>query len=99
MSHTVRRAVLVAAIGLPCPYCGRAMIEPEHSPSRDHIRSRKRRGTLGDSSNRAIVCWPCNSHKGEWSLERWANRLQRDGDQRADHVAAFLATLASAGRR
>ena len=96
MTHIVRRAVLVAALGLPCPYCGRPMVEPERSPSRDHIRARRRRGTLEQPGNLAIVCWPCNSDKGSQSLEHWAICLERDGDPRASHVQAFLRAIAHA---
>ena len=37
MSHTVRRPILVAALGSPCPYCGMAMLG-DRQPSRDHIK-------------------------------------------------------------
>jgi hypothetical protein len=42
------------------------------------------------AGNRAIVCQPCNEAKGSLSLQRFANRLARDGDPRALRVAAFL---------
>jgi len=90
MSHIVRRPILVAALGSPCPYCGMAMLG-DREPSRDHIKPRSRRHRL--PGNQAIVCWRCNQAKGSLSLGRWLNRLRAAGDSRAEHVTAFVAQL------
>jgi len=88
MSHTPRRAVLVAAIGSPYFLCGEPMVCPRRWPSRNHIKPRSKRYQL-TSDNRAIVCQPCNQAKGSPSLQRFANRLARAGI-RAVHSAALL---------
>ena len=95
MSHTVRRPILVAALGSSCPYCGMAMLG-NREPSRDHIKPRSRRHRLRD--NQAIVCCQCNQARGSLSLGRWLNRLKTAGDPRAEHVAAFVAQVAPASR-
>jgi 5-methylcytosine-specific restriction endonuclease McrA len=90
MSQVPRRAVLVAAIGSPCPPCGELMVGPDRWPTRDHLKPRSKgyRLTVG---NRAIFCAPCNTAKGSLSLQRFANQLRRDGEpSRADLVQAFL---------
>lgn len=88
MTHTPRRAVLVAAIGSPCPYCGEPMVGPERWPTRDHIKPR-RFGGSGDPVNGAIVCNRCNNDKGGLTLRHFASRLRRAGDPRAERVYAF----------
>jgi len=93
MCTEVRRPILVAAIGTPCPYCGEVMDTGQRAPSRDHIRSYKRGGRLADPNNRVIVCQRCNSDKGHLSLEAFRNRLARAGDPRAVHVEAFMREL------
>ncbi|MPZ33033.1 MAG: hypothetical protein GEV13_18920 [Rhodospirillales bacterium] len=89
MSHAPRRAVLVAAFGSPCPYCGEPMVGPDRWPTRDHIKPRRFGCTLDDASNRAVVCEPCNNDKGSLTLRRFRNRLRRVGDARANRVHAF----------
>jgi hypothetical protein len=88
MCTPLSRPVLLAALGLPCPYCGEPMQFPERRPSRDHIEPRSRGGTLAPD-NRAIVCQRCNTDKGSRSLGRWVYRLCRAGDPRARRIAAF----------
>jgi 5-methylcytosine-specific restriction endonuclease McrA len=83
------RAILAAAIGLPCPYCGNPMTG-ERAPSRDHIRPRSKGFTLADPANRAIVCQPCNEDKGSRSLGSFLFRLRRAADPRTQCVAAFI---------
>jgi 5-methylcytosine-specific restriction endonuclease McrA len=89
MSQVPRRAVLVAAIGSPCPLCGEPMAGPDRWPTRDHIKPRSKGHRLTDG-NCAIVCQPCNKAKGSLSLQRFANRLARAGDPRAARVDAFI---------
>ncbi|WP_147151715.1 HNH endonuclease signature motif containing protein [Reyranella soli] len=88
MSQESRRAVLVAAIGQPCPYCWETMGGPDRWPTRDHIKPRLK-GYRLTADNQAIVCAPCNKAKGSLSLQRFANRLARAGDPRALCVAAL----------
>ena len=83
------RAILIAATGQPCPYCGEPMTG-ERAPSRDHIRPRSKGFTLADPANRAIVCQPCNTDKGSRSLASFLYRLRLAGDPRAVHVEAFM---------
>jgi 5-methylcytosine-specific restriction endonuclease McrA len=90
MIHTPRRPLLVAPIGLPCPYCGEPMTVPDRAPSHDHIRPKSPRHTLDKLGNRAVVCWRCNQDKGSLSVGRFLNRLARAGDPRAMHVEAFM---------
>src|SRR5262245_62070658 len=80
MCTTIRRPVLLAAVGMLCPYCGEPMTLPDRAPSRDHIRPRKRGGTLDDRSNRAVVCCRCNSDKDHLSQLQFLNRLRRAQD-------------------
>jgi 5-methylcytosine-specific restriction endonuclease McrA len=82
------RPELVAAIGLPCPYCGEPMTGPNRWPTRDHIKPVAHGGD-GGPLNSAVVCEPCNSDKGSQSLRRFRNILRRRGDPRADRVHAF----------
>ena len=97
MSHIVRRPILVAALGSPCPYGGMAMLG-DRQPSRDHIKPRSRRHGL--PGNQAIVCCQCNQAQGSLSVGRRLqsvesiNRLRAEEDLRAQHVAAFVARLA-----
>lgn len=80
----VRRADLVAAIGLPCSYCG----EPMVAPTRDHVRPRsKGGGTL--AQGKALACDRCNTDRGSRTLGSWLYRLRTAGDPGADIVAAF----------
>ena len=97
MSQVPRRAVLVAAIGSPCPLCGEPMAGPDRWPTRDHIKPRSKGNRL--AGNRAIVCAPCNKAKGSLSLQRFANRLARAGDPRAAQVEAFILRLVSSPLR
>jgi 5-methylcytosine-specific restriction endonuclease McrA len=94
MSQVPRRAVLVAAIGSLCPLCGEPMAGPDRFPTRDHIKPRSKGHRL-TADNRAIICARCNKAKGSLSLQRFANRLARTGDPRAEHVAAFIVWQAS----
>ena len=74
MCHTVRRPILVAALGSPCPYCGMAMLG-DREPSRDHIKPRSRRHPFRD--NQAIICCRRNQAKGSLSLGRCKTLLLR----------------------
>ena len=90
MSQVPRRAVLVAAIGKACPFCAFPMAGPDRWPTRDHIKPRSKGYRLA-AGNQAIVCAPCNADKGSLSLQRFANRLRRDGEpSRAALVEGFL---------
>ena len=93
MSHTPRRAVLVAAVSAECPFCSAPMVGPDRWPTRDHIKPRSK-GYRLTPDNQAIVCAPCNKAKGSLSLQRFANRLARTGDPRASHVQAFIQATA-----
>jgi 5-methylcytosine-specific restriction endonuclease McrA len=53
MSH---RALLLAVIGSPCPYCRQTMQIPDRPPSRDHIKPRSKGHAL--AGNLAVVCCP-----------------------------------------
>ena len=69
------------------------MVGPDRWPTRDHIKPRSKSHRL-TADNRAIVCSPCNKAKGSLLLQRFANRLRRDGDfLRADRVESFLQTM------
>jgi 5-methylcytosine-specific restriction endonuclease McrA len=92
MTRTLR-ALLRAHIGLPCPYC----TQPMQSPTRDHIRPVIYGGSLTDG-NKAIVCEPCNHHKGSRTLKEWARCLRRDSDPHAPIVTAFRAARKAAER-
>ena len=96
MSHIVRRPILVAGLGSPCPYCGMAMLG-DREPSRDHIKPRSRRRCF--QGNQVIVCCQCNQAKGSLSLGRWLNRLRASGDPRSEHVAVFVAQQSWASGR
>jgi hypothetical protein len=86
--HAPTRALLRAAIGSPCAYCG----EPMQFPTRDHIRPRAKGGTFAEPGNAAIACEPCNLDKGARSLMGWLVKLIEAGDaKRAACVAAFMA--------
>ena len=61
------RETLARAVGLPCPYCGKPM-DATRPPTRDHIKPRRRGGTLADPANKAIVCAVCNTDKRAKSL-------------------------------
>jgi len=89
----VRRPILVAAIGSPCPYCGEPMNTPDRAPSRDHIKPVHHGGSLEDPANRVVVCRRCNQDKGSRSLRRFHKWLVRTGDPRAGHVGAFMRGL------
>jgi 5-methylcytosine-specific restriction endonuclease McrA len=66
------------------------MVGPDRWPTRDHIKPRSK-GYRLTADNRAIVCQLCNKAKGSLSLQRFANRLRRDGEpSRADLAQAFL---------
>jgi 5-methylcytosine-specific restriction endonuclease McrA len=88
MSTIPQRALLLAVLGAPCPYCGQTMQIPDRPPSRDHIKPRSKGHAL--AGNLAVVCCPCNTDKGSLSLGQWLTRLSRAGDARADHVTAFI---------
>ena len=47
---------------------------------------------------KALACAPCNTDKGSRSLASWLYRLKMAGDHRAEIVAAFIASLATAAR-
>jgi 5-methylcytosine-specific restriction endonuclease McrA len=81
----VRRKELVAAIGMPCRYCG----EPMDAPTRDHVRPRRKGGRLS-ARNKVLVCNRCNSDKRGRSLLAWLYKLERQGDRRASIVAAIV---------
>jgi hypothetical protein len=88
------RAILVAAVGTPCAYCG----DPIALPTRDHLKARARGGTLADG--KAIVCQPCNEMKGTRSLAGFLQTLiARSDAKRAVYVAAFMAGGANRGAR
>ena len=89
MSTLPHSALLLAAIGTPCPYCGQTMQIPDRPPSRDHIKPRSKGYRL--DGNRTLVCCRCNHDKGSLSLGQWLTRLTRAEDARADHVSAFIA--------
>ena len=68
------------------------MVGPDCFPTRDHIKPRSK-GYRLTAENCAIVCAVCNKAKGSLSLQRFANRLARAGDPRAEYVAAFIIRL------
>jgi 5-methylcytosine-specific restriction endonuclease McrA len=90
LAPPLRRPILVAAIGTPCPYCGEPMAFPNHPPTRDHIKPRSKGHPLTED-NRVIVCFPCNRAKGSRSLASFLYRLHAANDPRAAHVEAFIA--------
>lgn len=94
-------AMIRAARGKPCPYCGVAMVgggRGKHRPSRDHLRPRVDGGKL-TRHNCLIVCQACNGDKGARTLQRWLVFLERRGDPRAVIVGALVAKLREIGLR
>lgn len=75
--------------GEPCPYCNNPMLfYTPRKPTRDHVYPRALGGTLA-SSNRLIVCSPCNQDKADMTLEEFARALEGWRDARAKIVWAL----------
>jgi len=80
--------------GTPCPYCGQPMNkrreEPECNPrniTRDHIIPKCKGGSHVLCM---FVCHQCNNDKGGLLLEEWVEKLEADGDPRAELVRSIL---------
>lgn len=84
----MRLGQLDAAVGSPCPYCGRVMdwrgFGPE-SVSREHVIPRSVGGTIV-----IIACQGCNNEKGAMSPFEWIEYLYEEG-RRQDAIRAIKA--------
>lgn len=89
MSFSAR---LIAARAHPCPYCGAVMkgqrVTHANHPTREHVVPR----ALGGGPT-IIVCRRCNNHKGDMTLDEWADALALAHDYRAKRVAALACGL------
>jgi 5-methylcytosine-specific restriction endonuclease McrA len=95
-SVMVDMEVVNAAVGEPCPYCGREMLpfgEPKGArlrhPVRDHIDPISKGGS-NRASNLVVICHECNADKASETLVAWYLALSEANDPRTAHVAAFL---------
>lgn len=74
---------------VPCPYCARLMDgrrpTASTSPTRDHVIPQCLGGTRV-----VLVCRRCNLDKASTPIATWLVLLERRGDKRAPHVAAFI---------
>ena len=87
------RAILVAAVGSPCAYCG----DPMALPTRDHVRPRASGGTLAEPANRLLVCERCNRDKAAMSLLEFLAWLIRRQDGRAERVHSRVQSCLARG--
>lgn len=101
-----RYAARTLAIGRPCPYCAETMTRwGPRQVTRDHVLPRSRGGVRHERdggqitlpNNILYVCWSCNNHKANNTLQEWHDRLHRAGDPRALIVLAVIKSTSESG--
>lgn len=75
-----------------CPYCDVPMLGGRTRPTKDHCVPRSRGGDLNDG-NMVIVCWGCNTAKGDRTIIEFHADLLAVQDPRAAHVGVFIQRL------
>lgn len=71
---------LESYVGMPCPYCYDKMTrDVRKKPTREHIYPKSKGGTL-ERGNKTVVCYECNTLKGDMTIEEFYDWLKTRKD-------------------